>query len=448
MTELFDNQEPAAAKPKRTRAKAEAAPAAAPATETLAPEESVGALVTTTTANPVAVFTDEAKFSEFYQKLKAATDQHVPDLTTDKGRKAVASLAFKVTKAKTTLVAAGKGLTEDWRKQIALVNATRNKMEEELDALADEVRRPLTEWEQAEAVRKAANTATIAKMRADALITDEDTSATVEARGRAIYDLTFDEPQWTLEERESAVVEQMGAVRLLHAARGRLAAAEAAEAELQQLRAEKAERDAKDEAARIERERIEAEAEAARQEEARIAMEAADAEAAAKAAEEARVAAQAAEAARIEQAARDAAEAERVRLEAVREAEREAERQAAAAAEAEREAQRAAEKEEADRLLQIQRDRAAAAERAAEQAAAAAAAAEAERQRVASEAAAEAARLAEDQRKRTEDIEHRRAIKTAVKEAIMEASGVAEEAAVKIVVAIIAGDVPHTTVAF
>jgi len=409
MTDMFEDEAPFEATP----------------TKKVNVEESVGALVANTTANPVAVFTDEQQFSEFYAKLKAATDQHVPDLTTATGRKAIASLAFRVTKAKTSLDAAGKGLTEEWRKQTALVNESRKKMTAELDQLAAEVRRPLTEWEAAEAARVERNRVRLQQIRDAGIVREDDTADSVEQRGREIWALSPSE-DFYVTETEAFKAAKDATVQSLVAARDRLRREEADRAELERLRAEAAEREAAAEAERIERERGEAEAEAERQ---RVA--------AAEQAERDRIAAEEAERQRIadaeraaEQRAREAAdrereaEAERVRQE--HEAALAAERKAAQ----EREAEANARAAEAERLRQAEIDRVK----------------EVERKREAEEAKAraEAQRMADEQAKRDADRAHRTQAKTAAKEALM-ALGADEKTAVAIVLALIGGDIPHAS---
>jgi septal ring factor EnvC (AmiA/AmiB activator) len=59
-------------------------------------------------------------------------------------------LAAKVAKTKTALDSLGKDLTEDWKKQAKVVDGSRKTMREELDAIRDEVRAPLTEYENRE----------------------------------------------------------------------------------------------------------------------------------------------------------------------------------------------------------------------------------------------------------------------------------------------------------
>lgn len=104
-------------------------------------------------ANPVSVLIDEKVYSQFYQHIKAETEAFKPDLSTVASRKEISSLAYKVTRTKTAIDAAGKKLNEDARAQINAVDASRRKIRDELDALAEAVRKPLTEWEAAEEAR-------------------------------------------------------------------------------------------------------------------------------------------------------------------------------------------------------------------------------------------------------------------------------------------------------
>ena len=72
--------------------------------------------------------------------------QHVPDLSTAKSRKAIASIASQVARSKTWLDGMGKDLTADLKKQVGAVGAERKQMRDRLDTLKIEVRAPLTEW--------------------------------------------------------------------------------------------------------------------------------------------------------------------------------------------------------------------------------------------------------------------------------------------------------------
>jgi len=363
------------------------------------------------------VLLDGEAFDAFYARMKAETDKHVPDVTTDKGRKAVIALARRVTTTKTAITAAAKGLTEAWRQQTATVNAARKPIEEKLAELAAEVRRPVTEWEEAEAARAARNRAVIDDMRQAATVTLDDTSASVEERGRRIHGITFGEG-WTADEEAEAVAVKAATVQALVAARNRLRQEEADKAELARLRQEAEERAAR-----------EAEAQAAR-----------EAEEAARRAEEERLAAierenerqrqaEAAEAARLEREREQAADRARIAAEQTAEAaqrERDAEHERQLAAER-------AERQRIEREAQEERDRAAQAERQRQEAEAAA---QRERERIAAEDAKRAANRA-----------HVGKVMGAAKEAIM-TCGVTEDQARSIVTAIKAGLVPAVTIQF
>ncbi len=78
----------------------------------------------------------------------------VPDLTTVKGRKAIASNAAKVASSKTFLDKMGKTLKDGYKAIIDPIDGERRKTREFLDALKIEVRKPLTDWEAAEKTRK------------------------------------------------------------------------------------------------------------------------------------------------------------------------------------------------------------------------------------------------------------------------------------------------------
>ena len=64
-----------------------------------------------TPAKAVAMFTEDKEFDELFAKIKAQTDSFEPDLSTVKGRDAIKSLAYKVTRTKTALDEMGKGVT-------------------------------------------------------------------------------------------------------------------------------------------------------------------------------------------------------------------------------------------------------------------------------------------------------------------------------------------------
>ncbi len=101
----------------------------------------------------IEIYTKPNGLDPWLEKIKSEVTGHVPNLTTKKGRDEIASLAFKVRKSKTALDALGKQLVDELKDAPKKVDAERKRMRDTLDALADEVRLPLTEWEQAEELR-------------------------------------------------------------------------------------------------------------------------------------------------------------------------------------------------------------------------------------------------------------------------------------------------------
>lgn len=223
--------------------------------------------------NAVALFTDEHRYSEFYERVKESVSGFVPDLTTDKGRKEIASVAFKVTKAKTTLDKAGLALTDQWRKQTNAVNAARKKMTAELDQLAADIRRPLTEWEAVEDARQARCKAMLLRLQWEAAVSFGESSADVRVRHDDIDALRFDAAEFEgFREQLTALRQQ--ALDALSNAITRLEQEENDRAELERLRREREEREARE----AEEARQREEADARRRDEERRAMLAKEAE--------------------------------------------------------------------------------------------------------------------------------------------------------------------------
>jgi len=113
----------------------------------LTPEAPDG-LVSLTTAKPLDLFTTPTVITALLAAVRTeATRDFTPDLTTDKGRKAIASRAFKVARTKTFLDGIGKDEVARLKELPRLVDAGRKALRDGLDQLADQIRKPLTEWE-------------------------------------------------------------------------------------------------------------------------------------------------------------------------------------------------------------------------------------------------------------------------------------------------------------
>ncbi len=90
------------------------------------------------------VYSKPSGLEPWLDKIRAEVSGHVPDMTTKKGREATASLAFKVRKSKAALDALGKQLVDELKDVPKRIDAERKRMRDTLDALAEEVRAPLT----------------------------------------------------------------------------------------------------------------------------------------------------------------------------------------------------------------------------------------------------------------------------------------------------------------
>jgi septal ring factor EnvC (AmiA/AmiB activator) len=104
-------------------------------------------------ASPFDVFQTVGGLKPYMAQIREKLDVFKPDMTTNKGRDEVRSLAAKVAKIKVAMDNIGKSLVEDQKKAIKVVDANRKSMRDELDCWKDEVRAPLTEWEHAEKER-------------------------------------------------------------------------------------------------------------------------------------------------------------------------------------------------------------------------------------------------------------------------------------------------------
>lgn len=97
-----------------------------------------------------AVFVENG-LNPLIDKIKAEVKGIVPILDTAKGRKEIASRARWVAKNKVFIDNAGKEYVAGLKAKIKPVDAERKRVRDILDKLRDEVRQPLTEWEEIEA---------------------------------------------------------------------------------------------------------------------------------------------------------------------------------------------------------------------------------------------------------------------------------------------------------
>lgn len=366
----------------------------------------------------LAVFSAENGLEPWLQKIRVEIDGFTPDVSSRKGREAIASMAYKVARSKTALDDAGKALVAELKEVPKKIDAERKRMRETLEAWQEEVRRPLNEWQAAEDARVDRHQAVIDHIKA---VNTDGLSASM--IGAMIQDLDSCEIGAELEEYEAeahrAKAASLITLRAVLIAQEKI---EADEAELARLRAEAEDRAQKDRDAEI----------------ARQAAERATREAAAQAQAERDAAAQREQALK-DQAAQAQRQAEQDRLSAEAAAERQrlqlefqAEQARSQAAQAERDRIAAEQQAERDRLAAIER-----------QAQAVEAAKQAEIRRQADEAA-EADRQA---KAREADVAHKAAVLTSIKEVFMKA-GITEEQARAVINLIRKGEAPNVSITY
>ncbi|HBQ2107481.1 TPA: hypothetical protein ACQ56R_004140 [Klebsiella pneumoniae] len=226
--------------------------------------------------NAMAVFTNNDQLDPLIEAIEKEARSLVPDVTTKKGRDAIASMAHKVARSKTYIDNAGKDLVAELKALPKQIDESRRVVRERLDALKDEVRRPLTEWE-AEQERIKAEEAMLA-LHVEALAMNEDFDRQLAARIEADHEMAllmndaFDREQADkAAEAERQRIAHEEEIKRLAAA----AAAREVEQRAQREREEAAHREAvlKAQAEQAERDRIAAEKKAEADKQAAIEAE-------------------------------------------------------------------------------------------------------------------------------------------------------------------------------
>ncbi|EPK3356470.1 cell envelope biogenesis protein TolA [Providencia rettgeri] len=93
------------------------------------------------------IFKSSNSVEDIISKIESEVNSFVNDVNTDKGRKEIKSLAYRVAQSKTYLDGLGKDLVAELKEIPKLIDANRKTVRDRLDALRDKVRQPLTEWE-------------------------------------------------------------------------------------------------------------------------------------------------------------------------------------------------------------------------------------------------------------------------------------------------------------
>jgi hypothetical protein len=368
----------------------------------------------------LAVYSKEKGLEPWLQQIRTKIDGFTPDISTRKGREAIASMAYAVARSKTALDDVGKKLVADLKEVPKKIDAERKRVRDTLEAWQEEVRRPLNEWQAAEDARVDKHNSAIEKIRLTAIDLDGITAEDLADRVAQLEVIALGD-DWEEFEAEAARAKDKALV-ILRAALTARRQYEADQAELARRRAEDELREQQEREARIARE---AEERALREAEQRAQAER-DA------------------AARREQELIDsAANAKRAAEKAAADAETAAELQRRQLKLQAEQAQLAAEQAEANRLAAEQRAEQArvAAEQRAIQAAEDARLAEIKRQNDAADEIIRQAAL------REVDIEHKKAVNRKALEAFV-ADGMTEECAKQAITLIAQRKIPAISIQY
>lgn len=106
-------------------------------------------------ANPAVTFSsdDDVQALVDYVRQQALTQSEGVDASTSAGRRTLISVAARVAKSRAFLKAQAGEVVKSLRNQVADVNARADRLVETLDEVRDSVRKPVTDWEQAEEAR-------------------------------------------------------------------------------------------------------------------------------------------------------------------------------------------------------------------------------------------------------------------------------------------------------
>lgn len=344
------------------------------------------------------VFQTEKGLDPYLKHIRDQIDAFVPDVSTRKGRDAIASIAYTVARSKTALDNRGKELVAELKEIPNKIDAERKRVRETLDAWQEEVRRPLTEWQAEEDARIDLHNDAIQAIKNRAVFDQPPSAAQVEHAIAELEPLAIDD-SWDEFLPEAARAKDQTLI-MLRAVLVQRREFEAEQAELARLRAE-------------------AEARAQADRDAAIAREAAE---------------------RAQNEAEQRAQAER---EAAARREQQLIEEANAQKRAAEQAARAAQQAEADRIAaqqQAERDRVAAAQRQAQ-------AVENARLEEVARQKAEAAEALRQQEQRAADTAHKAAINRAALEAFI-AGGMPESCAKQAVTLIAQRRIPSVSISY
>lgn len=200
--------------------------------------------------DPSLALTDPDFLNQLLDEIEAFADGQEPDLSTVASRKEIASAAHRVVRTKTAIIDAGTELKKPLKEQIDAIVATEKQVKTLLDGYRDQIRKPLSDWEDAEKVRAGEREAILKKLKELAIVTIDLTSQGILDRIETAKGLTISENLFLGKERDQAELMRTQTLDTLENALSQTLAREEQAAELKALREKEAARERED-AARV-----------------------------------------------------------------------------------------------------------------------------------------------------------------------------------------------------
>lgn len=135
---------------------------------------------------------DTEKVNDYLKRLRDHETSIIGDISTEESRKEIASRAYKIAKAKTAISKEANRLKEEAEAKVKAVRKERDRIEAEMQAIQDEVRSPLTQWEQANEARVAGLQAAIDRIVASVQFEGLPTTADIKTRLDSLSDVPAD----------------------------------------------------------------------------------------------------------------------------------------------------------------------------------------------------------------------------------------------------------------
>lgn len=215
----------------------------------------------------VAAFAQEEGTKSLFEKIATEARSVIFDMSVKKERDALKSFAYNLARTKTTVDNYGKEMVAEIKKQSGVIDADRKFWRDNMDLLQEEIRKPLTDFENAEKDRVAKHEGAIEAIKNfsnnNFLITANSSmiEGAITTLNDQVIDSSFEEYE------EQAKLAKLETLETLRNALSETQSLEAERAELERLRQADIERQQKERDEKIAREaadkeRVEAEAKA------------------------------------------------------------------------------------------------------------------------------------------------------------------------------------------